>query len=286
MSFGYQILGFGAGGEAFTGLLDTVIGALAAYSVRRLSSAYSGSLVRVRRSSDNAEQDIGYDGSGNLDTAAMESFVGANDGFGVTWYDQSGNGRDTTQATASLQPRIVDAGTTEVDANGKTTLNFNLDKLVGSTDDVEASDFAVLAVAQDDDAGASEANIVNKNNKRAHYCGLALAGWDIARTSSQSRFAFGAHDGVNCKSDNYIEPADVLHAIVATFDLGVQATLRLDGVERKTLDLSTVGDMTNTGALEIGDGNTYWIGLISEIIIVPLADYAAVEADMISTYST
>ena len=32
------------------------------------------------------------------------------DGFVETWYDQSGNGNDATQATASLQPKIVNAG--------------------------------------------------------------------------------------------------------------------------------------------------------------------------------
>jgi len=32
------------------------------------------------------------------------------DGFVETWYDQSGNGNDAVQATASLQPKIVNAG--------------------------------------------------------------------------------------------------------------------------------------------------------------------------------
>ena len=32
------------------------------------------------------------------------------DGFVETWYDQSGNGRDATQATAGSQPKIVDGG--------------------------------------------------------------------------------------------------------------------------------------------------------------------------------
>ena len=32
------------------------------------------------------------------------------DGFVETWYDQSGNGSDATQATAGSQPKIVNAG--------------------------------------------------------------------------------------------------------------------------------------------------------------------------------
>ena len=91
-------------------LLDTYGGAAAAYSLRKLSNTYSGSAIRVRRSSDNTEQNIGFDGSGNLDTSALTTFVGAGNGFVTTWYDQSGNGRNMTQTTANLQPTIVSAG--------------------------------------------------------------------------------------------------------------------------------------------------------------------------------
>ena len=99
--------------------LDDYTGAQTAWSVaRKLRTAYSGSLIRVRRDSDNAEQDIGFDGNGNLDESALTTFVGANSGYVTTAYDQSGNANDWTQATSSEQPRIVDAGTVEK-VNGK-----------------------------------------------------------------------------------------------------------------------------------------------------------------------
>jgi hypothetical protein len=92
-------------------LLDTYSGAAVAYSAaRRLSSTYTGSLIRVRRSSDNAEQDIGYNVNNVLDESALTTFVGANNGFVVTIYDQSGNGKNATQATAIDQPQIVVSG--------------------------------------------------------------------------------------------------------------------------------------------------------------------------------
>ncbi len=100
---------------AFTGLLDTYTGAAVAYSAaRRLSSTYTGSLIRVRRSSDNTEQDIGYTAGNVLDESALTTFVGANNGFVVTIYDQSGNAKDATQATAVNQPRIVNAGVVDL----------------------------------------------------------------------------------------------------------------------------------------------------------------------------
>lgn len=91
-------------------LLDLYPNAVAAYSVRKLRTAYAGSAIRVRRGSDNTEQDIGFDGN-DLDTAALLSFVGAGNGYVRTWYDQSGAGNDAQQATTANQFIIVNSGT-------------------------------------------------------------------------------------------------------------------------------------------------------------------------------
>jgi hypothetical protein len=90
-------------------LLDLYPGAAAAYSLRKLRTAYTGAAIRVRRSSDNAEQDIGFVDN-ELNTASLLSFVGSGNGFVRTWYDQSGNARDTTQTTEGNQPQIVASG--------------------------------------------------------------------------------------------------------------------------------------------------------------------------------
>ena len=79
--------------------------------------------MRVRRDSDNLEADIGLSGS-SLDTAALLAHVGAGNGYVVTWYDQSGNGNDATQANTALQPLIVDTGVVHTQ-NGIPSLNFN-----------------------------------------------------------------------------------------------------------------------------------------------------------------
>ncbi|WP_428233128.1 FG-GAP-like repeat-containing protein [Flavobacterium sp.] len=84
--------------------------ATTAYSLRKLASIYSGNAIQVRRSSDNALLEIGFDVSGGLDTAALTAFVGSFSGYVTKWYDQSGNGNDATQANTTLQPRIVNAG--------------------------------------------------------------------------------------------------------------------------------------------------------------------------------
>lgn len=89
-------------------LLDIYSGASAAYSLRKLNTSYTGYAIRVRRSSDNASQDIGFVG-GNLDTTSLLSFVGANSGYVSIWYDQNGS-YNLIQNTLSNQPSIVLSG--------------------------------------------------------------------------------------------------------------------------------------------------------------------------------
>ena len=109
--------------SSFAFLLDEVTGATSGYSVtRKLRSAYSGSAIRVRRSSDNAEQDIGFVDN-ILDTASLLTFVGANDGFVTTIYDQQAS-NNRTQGTATFQPKIVTSGGLET-LNGKPCAKFD-----------------------------------------------------------------------------------------------------------------------------------------------------------------
>ena len=50
-------------------------GAAAAYSLRRVNAAYNGPAINVRRSSDDATQDIPLTQVGGLDTTALTTFV-------------------------------------------------------------------------------------------------------------------------------------------------------------------------------------------------------------------
>ena len=111
-----------AGEAAASFLLDDYTGAAAAYSVRRLSSTYTGSAMRVREDSGDTEIDIGFDSNGDLDTAAIDTHCGANNGYVVTWYDQAGS-NDATQSTNASQPQIYN-GTAVLTENGKPFLKF------------------------------------------------------------------------------------------------------------------------------------------------------------------
>lgn len=104
-------------------LLDVYPNAIGAYSLCKLRSAYTGYAVRVRRSSDNTSQDIGFVNN-VLDTTSLLSFVGANYGFVSIWYDQSGNAYNFEQTTLDYQPGIVSAGSL-LTKNSKPTVVFD-----------------------------------------------------------------------------------------------------------------------------------------------------------------
>lgn len=107
---GHRGLLMGATSSAGAPLDGYTTNAWAAYSIVKMLSTYSGQSIRVRRDSDNTEQDIGFSGN-SLDTASLATFVGSNSGFVTKWYDQLSLGHDATNITASKQPRIVNAGT-------------------------------------------------------------------------------------------------------------------------------------------------------------------------------
>ena len=105
-------------------LLDQYTGAAAAYSVRRLNSAYTGACLQV--SNGVTTQDIGFGSDGWVDGAAILSFCGASDGTVTIWYDQSqsggtGVGNDLTQTTATARAKICENGALKLE-NGNLLL--------------------------------------------------------------------------------------------------------------------------------------------------------------------
>ena len=179
-------------------LLDSYSGASAAYSLRKLRTTYSGSAIRVRRSSDNNEQNIGFDGSGNLDTTALTSFVGAgNNGFVTIWYDQSGNNKSASQTTTTYQPLIVSGGTI-LTTNGKPSIKFdgNDDYLYcgllnGGT---KPANFSTLVVAKFNTLATTQSIFGSSNN-----LGQSKFSYNYFnnRNTKPGQLETGSGDGIN-----------------------------------------------------------------------------------------
>lgn len=84
----------------------------------RLRTAYTGSAFILRRSSDNATTTVEFDSNGKVSGTSsvsaggnLATWIGSNDGFIDTWYDQSGNARNMVQANAANQLQLISAGT-------------------------------------------------------------------------------------------------------------------------------------------------------------------------------
>lgn len=90
----------------------------AGYSFRKLSSQYSGAAIKVRRSSDDVEKDIGFSGR-FFDIGDLLAFVGSGNGYVKIWYDQSGNNRHLQRSLNSGQPMIVNEGNICTDTQNK-----------------------------------------------------------------------------------------------------------------------------------------------------------------------
>jgi hypothetical protein len=83
-----------------------------AYAAFRVSTAYTGATVTIRRSGDSVTTNFYADPYGNFGTTingtgtSLLSWLGASTGYIVTWYDQSGRGNHATQTNTAAQPFI------------------------------------------------------------------------------------------------------------------------------------------------------------------------------------
>jgi hypothetical protein len=256
-------------------LLDRYPGAAAAYSLRKLSLNYNGPAIRVRRSNDNAEQDIGFNGDGNLDEGVLISFVGAgNNGFVTTWYDQSENARHATQTITTNQPRIVNAGKVEIE-NGKATIFFDgtNDNLTRSADSYLANvnQGFIFSVNKRDANNASEACIIQF--RTTTLTSRAILSYRISAAGNQGIGAGGRRldgdafqaVGTNAYNGNLLLASvhfNWQNALLNVYENGLNAGTRNP--------FQTSGNTSNTnGDLFIGvaTGVNFLNGKISEIIV-------------------
>jgi len=133
-----------------TGVLDDYPGATAAYSLRRLSSSWTGPAIRVKRQFTFDELDIGFKTNGDIDTEAMIDFSGGDAALFVsTIYDQTGNGFHAV-SEQTFGPRIINTIATPVLLEGKISMVFDgVNDETLSTDllfEFDNTDFLVNAV--------------------------------------------------------------------------------------------------------------------------------------------
>ncbi|RYY90798.1 MAG: T9SS type A sorting domain-containing protein [Chitinophagaceae bacterium] len=91
-----------------------------AVGLRLLKAGYTGPIIRLRRSSDDAEMDFGASGL-HLDLAAIQTWLAGANAYCVKLYDQSGNGHDEVQNGTAQQPQFIASSV----LNNRPALVFN-----------------------------------------------------------------------------------------------------------------------------------------------------------------
>jgi len=246
-----------------TPLLDTYTGAAAAYSLRKLRTAYSGSAIRVRRRNDNAEADIGFNVFGELDTVSLAAHCGSNDGFVKTWYDQAST-NDATQTTTANQPKIYDGTTGVVTENGKPALYFNSDYLADSvTMESSASDYTFVSITNLGTGG----DLFDVESGRL-----------ILDTRSGAYYS-GNYRGTQYRGQQYLK------ALLLSSANGTQ---RIDGAQVETG--LTYTPIATTGLRSIGaqfNGGRAVLGNVQEILLYPnvTVSITGIESNINTFYS-
>jgi hypothetical protein len=243
-------------------LLDLYPSASAAYSVRKLRNDYAGNAIRVRRSSDNAEQDIGFS-SGNLDTSSLLSFVGANNGFVTTWYDQSGNALNAIQTTAVNQPQIVSSGAV-ITENSKPTMTFDgtNDSFVTSTNVGITTNFSLFSLA------SGQSTSINQERGIIGINGFSNGLW-IERTSYGNALNIYISNAAKEGTSGELPLSGFAYKIFSTVRLQnsylksfINATQNIN----ETSGFITTNSITN-GVLNVGKSDITWKGNIGEVIL-------------------
>lgn len=104
-------------------LLDDYPGAAAAYSLRKLSSTYTGNAFIVTKA-NGTSQVIGFSGN-DFDETTLLSFCGSDDCYLTSWYDQSGNNKTLITTNYTTAPLICSGGAIIVDNSGNNAIKFD-----------------------------------------------------------------------------------------------------------------------------------------------------------------
>lgn len=264
-------------------LLDTY-SAAAAYSLRQLKTGVT-SVVRVRRSSDNAEGDFT---ATEITDGTLTTWTGANDGFVATWYDQSGNGYNVTQSTAGNQPKLVSSGSV-LTLNSVSAIQFDgsNDYLTRGTalSELHANDISWSYVANNE---ANNANGLVFSNRQPSGSNIGWLGAVDRRTNKVHTLGdVGASNTIY----TYLATDNTNSQRLQSFflDSSNNGEAFLNGASQSTATLGA--SITTGGNFDLGRqalGAAYLNGYIQEWILWnsdESANRTAIESDINGHYS-
>ena len=241
--------------------LDDIDANMLYFSTTKLSSDDTIS-IRVRRSSDNAEKDIGFIGK-DLDIQDLLNFVGSGNGYVISTYSQGSI--SSSQGLADSQPLIVENGVYlgTLKFSGGQWLDTGVTRFgnTGLFAD-ENEEFTVITVTKNEGTGA----IITR--------AVRTVEWRTFQTHFSEEIDFRLRITVRgARNDTSIRPSSENKIITYTWDKstlsgyinGAFFPLEVGSTEERTEQRILIGERTN------GTGGYCYEGDITAFIIIDKA---------------
>lgn len=239
-------------------LLDVVPSATAAFSLRQLRSGVTR-VVRVRRSSDNAQQDFT---ATQITDGTLTTFCSATNGFIVTWYDQSGNNRDGITGDSSQQPQCVRNGALIMEGASPTVeFNGSTNRLAFTTIPFSLNALHIALVARKTTTTTGQIFASNPDPNRI-YVPIATGGKiGVGYSSSALAFDFGT---ANITS-RYLWQLNAGTSSANAWRNGIASTPVSSSSAQENTTSFSLGSYKN----QSGTINSFFTGNAQEVIIYP-----------------
>lgn len=172
------------------------------------------------------------------------------------WYDQSGNGRHATQATAANQPRIVNGGVIDIGQTGRPKLTFDgVDDYFSSNTPTVTQPLTIFGVAKVSSTSAAYKSFFN---------GSTTATQTLLQLSDTGNYR-KIYSGAVLQSTKIMSSTSA-EVWAAVFN-GASSALYVNG----TLDASGNAGTIGMNGFTIGceRGISWWPGDINEIVVYP-----------------
>ncbi len=248
-------------------ILDCYPNAEAAYSLRKLRTAYTGNCIRVRRTGDNVEQNIGFLNN-YLDTAALKTFIGSASGFITTWYDQAGS-INATQTTVTNQPNIVLNGGLRYKDGFVTiyTTSVSTQDFLSSSRILSNDNFTIFGIVGFDNI-QSAISILSQHTGASDLNRTVFLGSIASATIANARIFFNNGTNREAASTTLYNTGSLLTLLETESDDNGTTTFITNGGNKATLSGQTWTPLnTNTTIGALGNASSGFTGGITEIII-------------------
>jgi len=176
-------------------LLDDYSNAVVGYSLRKLSSDYTGNAIKVTPDGVTFT-DIGFDSNGELDTASLPS---DSDLYVSTWYDQVAS-NNLVMTTLSSMP-VIKSGGNVIKVNSKPAVSFatgremrvNSDSTpFGNQIDITSKNLThILVTDLDTDSALREYALMGSSSSNGRWQFRANSGGNFTYQSGAQQFFFG-----------------------------------------------------------------------------------------------